>query len=632
MTRLVLRLMPFVIVFGGSFLLTFLLTPLVREMNRRLGMVDRPDPRRINKVPIPRGGGIAIFLGLFVSYGLYIHFTGFPWMRVPTQVHPLRMILLSAAIFCLGLLDDKFNLNAKLKLLGQVAIAFFVWAWAGLGFHILWPTLPGAVDCLLTVFWIVGAVNAFNLIDGLDGLASGVAFIATIGMAGALIFAGLSEATLFHFALAGALFGFLFFNYNPASVFLGDSGSMLVGFLVSTLPLVCQTPNSFLVSVGVPFLAMGVPVFDTALAILRRLLRRLVFRCETAHAPTAGESDAVMTADHDHLHHRILRATGLNQRRAAWVLYAMTLVAVFAGLTGVVAASRSAGIWLLAVAIAAFVIFKDMASVELYDAGRLLAHLAHERGWGVRRRRSRWAIPLFVICDVMLLALAFFVSVWSLRIPVDSQLLRINLPVRLSVSFFLLVAMQTYVTAWGRASSANYLRLLIACAAGAVFSSVIIYYIPLTRTAHFIPGTLMYFAFAFIFIGVLRFFRPLVRDLFYLIACGRLKGETSVSRTLVYGAGLRYRAFRNELIRHTPENRRILIGLLDDDVLLRGKYVGSLKVLGTLLDAPDLIARHRIDTVVIACEVTEGWLAVIKKTLAPTGVKIIHFNFVEKEI
>ena len=282
MTNLLDKLTPFAIAFFAALALTLVLTPIVREVNRRLGMVDKPDPRRINKVPIPRGGGVALFLGLFGSFIVYILATGSRWVGSGVGTHPVRVTALAGILFLIGLADDKWSLPPKLKLLGQIAVAFATWFWGGLGFSTLWPALPPAVDCILTVFWIVGAVNAFNLIDGLDGLASGIALIATLGMAGSLMFVGKPDQTLFHFAFAGALVGFLRYNYNPASVFLGDSGSMLIGFLVATLPLATQTPNSFLVSVGVPMLAMGVPIFDTSLAILRRSIRHLILRHSTS--------------------------------------------------------------------------------------------------------------------------------------------------------------------------------------------------------------------------------------------------------------------------------------------------------------------------------------------------------------
>ena len=356
--------LPYLAAFLAPLVVTLLATPIVREVNRRLGMVDKPDPRRINKVPIPRGGGVALVFGVLVPYLAFHLVTGRPWIQGLSDSQAYVLSFLAVAIALLGFADDRFSLPPKAKLLGQGVVAVLVWAWAGLGFRVLWPALPAGLDCLLTVFWIVGAVNAFNLIDGLDGLASGLALIAVVGMAGALFFMRNPQATLFYFALAGGLLGFLRYNYHPASVFLGDAGSMFLGFTVSTLPLASQVPNSFLVSVGVPLLAMGVPIFDTALAILRRSVRHLLARRLPGTDTKAGE---VMTADADHLHHRILRAVGLNQRKAAWILYVCAASLVVTGLVAMLLKSHAAGLWLAALAVSAVVIFKD-AKIELFDA------------------------------------------------------------------------------------------------------------------------------------------------------------------------------------------------------------------------------------------------------------------------
>ena len=636
MTNLLLRLTPFAIVFFAALALTLVLTPIVREVNRRLGMVDKPDPRRINKVPIPRGGGVALFLGLFGSFIVYVLATGSRWVGSGVGVHPVRVTALAGVLFLIGLADDKWSLPPKLKLLGQVVVASATWFWGGLGFSTLWPALPAAVDCVLTVFWIVGAVNAFNLIDGLDGLASGIALIATLGMAGSLLFVGKPDQTLFHFAFAGALIGFLRYNYNPASVFLGDSGSMLIGYLVATLPLATQTPNSFLVSVGVPMLAMGVPIFDTSLAILRRSIRHVILRREKREA-SAGDSDRVMSADHDHLHHRILRSTGLNQRKTAWILYLMTLVAVLFGLGGMMLKSRSAGLWLAAFAVGCVVVFRDMARVELFDAGRLLASFARDRATSARRRWAKLSVPFYVVFDAAALVTAFFVMLYVMQFPVTKIECRVALPIRVTASFAFLIFFRTYVTVWSRAMTSNFARMLVACAAGAVAGSIGLCCAPNVvpddvAPAEIAGATLVYFLVSFLLIAAARLARPVVRDVFYSLDCSRLKGRKDVSRVLVYGAGLRYRAYRRELVRTTNANDRMIVGLMDDDILLRGQYVGGIKVYGTLLEAPEIINRLNVDSVVVACEVTDAWLKVVKETLGPTGVRVTHFKFEEKEI
>ena len=144
--------------------------------------------------------------------------------------------------------------------------------------------------------------------------------------------------------------------------------------------------------------------------------------------------------------------------------------------------------------------------------------------------------------------------------------------------------------------------------------------------------TALYAQNSFLALVALRFMRPILRDVFYALDCNRLRTRGDVSRVLVYGAGLRYRTFRRELVRTTDANDRMIIGLLDDDILLRGQYIGGVKIMGTLAQAPEIIRRMDIDAVVVACAVSDEWLEVIRKTLAPTGVKVTLFTFSEKEI
>lgn len=619
-------LIDYMLAFAGALALTLVLTPLVREMNRRLGMVDKPDARRINKVPIPRGGGLALFLGVTASYSLFVLFSGRPALQGVSDTVFWRLAALSAAMALVGLADDRFSLPPKLKLLGQLAVASLVWFWAGLGFGDVWPTLPAWLDFLITVFWITGAVNAFNLIDGLDGLASGLAFIATLGMAGALIFGGNAQATLFYFAFAGGLLGFLRYNYNPASVFLGDCGSMYIGFTVAVLPLCSHATDSFLVSVGVPLLAMGVPIFDTSLAILRRSIRRLLNRGSDA------ASGKVMTADTDHLHHRVMRSVGLNQRKAAWILYAIAVFFVGTGLVGVTLESRTAGLWMVALTVATVVVVKDLASIELFDAGRLLSSVAHSRDTAVRRRLSRLSVPIYVTLDMLALVGAHALTHVSLLDHFDRPFFLKTMLIRAAAVFICLVALRVYRTVWARAMVSNYVRLVAACVLGAVGSAGVIYYLPSYPGGPIFAFTLSYAMIAVFALVFIRIFRGVFRDAFYAIDCSRLVGRKDVSRVLVYGSGLRYRSFRRELVRTTAANDRIIVGLLDDDILLRGKYIGGVRVLGSLFEAPDIINRVNADAVVVACDISEKRMKVVRDTLAPTGVKVSVFSFDERTV
>lgn len=629
MEKVIIKSFPYLVAFFGAFLLTYVLVPLVKRLNIALGMIDKPDERRINKVPIPRGGGLALIVGLLVSYSLFVLLFEKDPLVAKNISHSLfwKYSVLALLIGALGYIDDCFGLKPKVKLLGQIAVALLVWFWADLGFHRLWPSIPAALDCVITVFWIVGAVNAFNLIDGLDGLASGLALIATLGMAGALFLAENPASSLYYFAFAGGLIGFLRYNYNPASIFLGDCGSMFIGFTIAFLPLASQAQNSFLVSIGVPLLAMGVPMFDTFLAIVRRSIRHLIRRRDA----TETGNGKVMTADADHLHHRILRSVNLNQRKAAWILYIIASVFVIIGLVGVALKSRAAGLWLIAFLAAVVVVLKDMARIELFDFGRLLTSVARDTRATSSRRIAKLATLIRLVADIALLVLAFFICTWALRIEVGRIMMRVALPLRVVSVFFMLVILKTYSTVWARAMPANYVRVLGACIIGGILGSAAIYYSP---AYHYQMKAMlvMYPTVCCVCLIGSRLLRNVLRDFFHFLERSRLMAAGSASRILVYGAGLRYRAFHRELVRNATKNDRIIVGIIDDDILLRDQYVGDIKIYGSISDAQSIIEATKADAVVIACEMPDSKLAEVRAKLAPTGVKISYFSFNEKTL
>ena len=178
----------------------------------------------------------------------------------------------------------------------------------------------------------------------------------------------------------------------------------------------------------------------------------------------------------------------------------------------------------------------------------------------------------------------------------------------------------------------NYIRLAFACGFGAVAGGLVCYLAPAIPTHGLVPFTIFYAILSSLAILALRTVRQVVRDGFYALDCARLASSPDVSRILVYGAGLRYRAFRRELVRTTSANSRMIVGIIDDDILLRGSYIGGICIEGTLMEAPDIIARLKVDSVVIACDISDDWMKIVRETLAPTGVTVTHFTFTEKKV
>lgn len=305
-----------------TYLFTFLiplcaalvLTPLVRMLAIRMGAVDQPDARRIHVVPTPRMGGIAVALAFTVPLALlYFHPNKLhdSFFRDPSLLWGLG--LGGVMILVLGIYDDIKNARPLLKLLVQGLIAVLCYK---LGFQMDFVGTPFDGDVIpldllslpITVLWVVGVINAVNLIDGVDGLASGVAFFACV----TLFVISTAGGTINHMsalitaALAGALLGFLVFNFNPATIFLGDTGSMFLGFILAMTSIQCTSKRYTAVSILIPAMALGLPLLDTGLAMVRR----------------AVTGRPIMSADRHHIHHRLLYR-GLSQRQTVLTLYGL---------------------------------------------------------------------------------------------------------------------------------------------------------------------------------------------------------------------------------------------------------------------------------------------------------------------
>ena len=293
----------FVTMFISAFI-----TPFVRRLAFVLGAVDKPNARRVNKKPMPTMGGLAIFLGFT--------FSTFVMLRPQFNTHMLFSLFGAEAIVIItGMIDDIKELSPKQKMFGLFVASLVVYFLAGVRMTNInlgsWHWELGWLSLPITIIWILGITNAVNLIDGLDGLATGVSIIALVTM-GIIGFFFLSVAQvgtpIMIFTLAAALVGFLPHNFHPAKIFLGDTGSLFIGFMLSVLSLQ-GLKNVTFISLIIPVIVMGVPITDTFFAIVRRRL---------AHVP-------VTQADKHHLHHRLMQM-GLSHRQTVLVIYGISLI------------------------------------------------------------------------------------------------------------------------------------------------------------------------------------------------------------------------------------------------------------------------------------------------------------------
>ena len=350
-----------------ALVVSFLMTPVVKTFAYKVGAIDVPkDNRRMHKVPVPRLGGLAIFIGFMVSILLFAEIDG-----------EMKSILLGAVIIVvLGVVDDIMALPAMLKFVVQIGAALIP---ALNGVQILAFSNPnifsenlywvlGGLSVPFTVLWIVALTNAVNLIDGLDGLANGVSAISATTMLVIALMASETQVSIVMAALVGASLGFMPYNMNPAKMFMGDTGATFLGYILATMSIQGLFKYYAVISFVVPFMILGLPIFDTAFAFIRRI----------AH----GQSP--MHADRSHIHHRLIDM-GLNQKQAVATLYVISAILGLSAVVLTTSGEQKAMLLFLALCIvavvAARVVFPKEVKDELKEElGELREHSHHAGG------------------------------------------------------------------------------------------------------------------------------------------------------------------------------------------------------------------------------------------------------------
>jgi UDP-GlcNAc:undecaprenyl-phosphate GlcNAc-1-phosphate transferase len=342
-------------VYLGSALLALALTPVVIRLARRIGAMDHPGVRSIHKKAVPRIGGAAIFVSsmcLILSV-LYLRNDIGEAFR-DTRWQLMTLLGSAAFVFLIGLADDLKGVPARFKFLAEVMAAGAL-CFAGVRIDVIDITDQAAISlhwlgCPLTLLWVVGITNAINLSDGLDGLAAGISAIASAVIAILAMYSGNVIMAVFALALAGSLSGFLVFNFHPAKIFMGDCGSLFLGFIIAASSVMCMTKSSAIVGLTLPALALGIPIFDTLFSMLRRYLER-----RSLFAPDRG-----------HFHHRLLDL-GLHQRHAVMIIYVLTLLSSGLGLLMIVTRDVGALIVFGGILLLLLVAFRVVGAVRLRE-------------------------------------------------------------------------------------------------------------------------------------------------------------------------------------------------------------------------------------------------------------------------
>lgn len=326
------------------------LTPVVISFARRTGALDAPDARKVHVRPIPRIGGIGIYAAFMVSVLVQMSISDLS----PELMTSLWGLLAGGTIIvAIGIIDDYRDLPAKVKLLGQILAACVL----VIGFDVRIDVITDPLGDFIyleyfaipaTIFWVVGLTNTVNLIDGLDGLAAGVSSIAAVTIFLVAMEEGIPFVAMITAALAGAAIGFLYYNFNPARIFMGDTGSMFLGFMLAGISVIGAVKSAATIALIVPILALGLPILDTTFAIVRRARN---------HRP-------IFKPDKGHLHHRLL-ARGFTQKQAVLLMYVVSALFGLCALALTAVSTQAALLIILIVAAAVFIGARKLGILRL---------------------------------------------------------------------------------------------------------------------------------------------------------------------------------------------------------------------------------------------------------------------------
>src|SRR5229473_487922 len=362
------------------------LTPLLRRFCERYRLVDEPlDTRRVHVKAVPRLGGVAIFLSLLIPLSVLLLLNNLLTQTLRPERRGIIVYLICGfLVLLLGVYDDLRGANARGKFAGLAGVAALFYLLGGRIVTLSIPfvgsvTLHPILGFLLTLIWIVGIANAFNLIDGVDGLASGSALFSSLVLLGVALSQGRPMVAVIALALTGALAGFLRYNFNPASIFLGDSGSLFVGFSLAALSLQGAQKSSTAVAVAIPILAFGLPVVDTCVAIARRFLNR----------------KPIFEGDREHIHHMLLQR-GWSQRRVALVLYGVSALFGLLAMMFVNSGSSLTAVVLFVVGVA---VVLALGKLRYHEVDELRASV--KRNIGERRARAGNNLRLRKACHAV---------------------------------------------------------------------------------------------------------------------------------------------------------------------------------------------------------------------------------------
>ncbi|HKR59090.1 MAG TPA: hypothetical protein VJS64_05100 [Pyrinomonadaceae bacterium] len=596
-----------------AFALAVVLTPLVGALARRIGLVAKPKSDRWHKKPTAMLGGVAIWLSVVIPYLLYFRpnkLFGFDSSNLSVS-YSWVIISASAFLFLVGLIDDLIHTKPYQKLIGQIMGSAFVIYY---GLSLPW-TSSHSLNVVFTIFWLIGITNALNLLDNMDGLAAGIAVIGSAFLALSFLTTGQITEALMMMTFAGALLGFLIYNSNPASIFMGDSGSLFIGFFLASSALVNVAggrSRSLLPVLAVPILVLFIPIFDTTfVTILRKVSGR-----------------AASQGGRDHTSHRLV-ALGMSEQHAVWMLYG------FAALSGLLALLvQRVKLDVSLAAIAGFTIILTLlgvylAGVKVYDQSEEAQALKENSLYTFLVDVSYKRRIFEVLLDVVLIILAYW-SAYAIKFGAFSgnsawTLFLRTMPVLVFVKMATFLAMGVYRGLWRYTGLDDLIVFIKAVVLSSIASVLVLLFafrfVGFSRTVFVLDGVFM-----LLFLGGSRMAFRLFRQL--------LPSSTSSSgrRVFIYGAGDGGELLLREL-QNNRELRYAPVGFLDDDPAKNGKLIHGLKVFAANGDLSHVCRQHSVDEVIISSsKVSEARVQEIANTCFEQQIEVKRMKITIEDV
>ena len=594
-------------------------TPVWARAARRLGIVAAPvGGRHIHTRATPQGGGVAVFLAFHIGLALFVAARQIPPRELLLSGFP-GFFLASLLLLAVGLVDDARNIRPLTKLLGQAAAATCVFLMAGVRLSRLGPLagMPLWLDYAATVLWVTLVINAFNLIDGMDGVASGLAVIISFGTAGAQLFLGNPLDALPYLLLAGACLGFLRHNFHPASVFLGDTGSMFIGLSLASFPLMTGTHKEFLPAATIPLLMMGIPFYDTMAAVWRRTVRAILARF---FGVSGG--GGIMSGDKDHVHHRAL-AHFASQRKAVFFLYGVNVLLAVGALSLLMWKARGTGLFIVVFMLITALVVRHLNAVELWDTGRLVLNQTSGRLW------HRLRVPVYIAADFAAMSLSWLATRALLSLPVTGESFRSGFLLLALPVFMALLVSRVYNRIWTRARPHEFATIPCAVALAGCVALALLHLLDIC-CEHSLPETVLFcVAAAWPLLGM-RMFSFFLRDYMGLLDERRL--GAGGARSIIFGCGGRFALYLHERNRQPAASRRAIAGLLDDDPLLKGRIISGFKVFGPLEALPLLVGKTGAGELVVTPKLAPGRRAEILRVASRANCHVVFFEVGEQAV